>query len=80
MKGETMKYCIGMFLILVLTGCCTDRMNVSTQLHGRIDLYQDIASKAYVAGYMDEYHYWRGVADGVAVSRDVIESETVKGE
>jgi hypothetical protein len=59
-------------LLLVLTGCGHSQF-IGAQLKDRINLYQSTASKAYTAGKMDEYRYWRGVADGIAVARGIFE-------
>jgi hypothetical protein len=73
-----MKYVI-FALALVMSGCCSDRaMSIQVQMRDRINLYQSMSSMAYRASEMDRYHYWRGVADGVAVARDVLDAETAR--
>jgi hypothetical protein len=70
-----MKIIIIVILTIALSACSHTNNTVKQELSERINMYQEMASKAYSAGDFKEYRYWRGVADGVAVSRDIMEAQ-----
>jgi starvation-inducible outer membrane lipoprotein len=67
--------CLLAILAVSLAGCCTTPVGMQVQLRDQINMYQADASRAYQAGRMDEYRYLRGVADGVAVAREILEGD-----
>jgi hypothetical protein len=76
MRMSKMKIIIVVMSIISLSACSHINSNiVGQELSERINLYQEMASKAYSAGEFKEYRYWRGVADGIAVSRDILEAQ-----
>ena len=61
---------------LLMAGCAADRrIDTQVKLRDRINIYQTLAHDMYRIGHMPEYQYFRGVADGVATSRDILEDE-----
>ncbi len=70
------KYILLVF-ILLLPGCstCHDSIVMETRLHDEINRYQGMSGKAYSAGEYEKYRYYRGIADGLAISRFIFETK-----